>query len=143
MRVVLKPLFEADLPPDFSEVIKNKLIGKEVRTGEEISVELLGKPLRFKVVLAEPSPLKVGKETRVEFSHGEIEVLDFEFDEPVKEVLPFEKGFVVVLNKEVLILNHDGQKVYSDEFEELNEVRASKGAVVIVHDKNKLRLVKP
>ena len=143
MRVVLKPLFETDLPPDFSEVIKNKLIGKEVRTGEEISVELLGKPLRFKVVLAEPSPLKVGKETRVEFSHGEIEVLDFEFDEPVKEVLPFEKGFVVVLNKEVLILNHDGQKVYSDEFEELNEVRASKGAVVIVHDKNKLRLVKP
>ena len=143
MRVVLRPLFEADLPPDFSEVIKNKLLGKEVRTGEEISVELLGKPLRFKVVLAEPSPLKVGKETRVEFSHGEIEVLDFEFDEPVKEVLPFEKGFVVVLNKEVLILNHDGQKVYSDEFEELNEVRASKGAVVIVHDKNKLRLVKP
>lgn len=143
MRVVLKPLFETDLPPDFSEVIKNKLIGKEVRTGEEISVELLGKPLRFKVVLAEPSPLEVGKETRVEFSHGEIEVLDFEFDEPVKEVLPFEKGFVVVLNNKVLILNHDGQKVYSDEFEELNEVRASKGAVVIVHDKNKLRLVKP
>ncbi|AIU70854.1 ATPase [Thermococcus eurythermalis] len=143
MRVVLKPLFEAELPPDFSEVIKNKLMGKEVRTGEEIGIEILGKPLRFKVVLAEPSPLEVGKETRVEFSHGEIEVLDFEFDEPVKEVLPFEKGFVVVLNKEVLILNHDGQKVYSNEFEELNEVRASKGAVVIVHDKNKLRLVKP
>ena len=143
MRVVLKPLFEADLPPDFSEVIKNKLIGKEVRTGEEVEIEILGKPLRFKVVLAEPSPLKVGKETGVEFSHGEIEVLDFEFDEPVKEVLPFEKGFVVVLNNKVLILNHDGQKVYSDEFEELNEVRASKGAVVIVHDKNKLRLVKP
>jgi len=143
MRVVLKPLFEADLPPDFIEVIKSKLLGKEVRTGEEISVELLGKPLRFKVLLAEPSPLKVGKETRVEIFRGEIEVLDFEFDEPVREVIPFEKGLVVVFNKEVLILNQDGQKIYSDEFEELNKVRVSKGGVVIVHGKNKLRLVKP
>lgn len=143
MRVVLKPLFEAELPPDFSEVIKSKLMGKEVRTGEEIEVEILGKPLRFKVVLAEPSLLKVGRETKIEFSHGEIEVLDFEFEEPVKEVVPFEKGFVVVLERKVLILNHSGQKIYSDEFEELNEVRASKGTVVIVHDKNKLRLIKP
>ncbi len=143
MRIVLKPLFDAELPPDFSEVIKSKLRGREVRTGEEVEVEILGKPLCFKVVLAEPSPLKVGNETRIEFSSGEIEVLDFEFEGPVREVLPFEKGFVVVLNDKVLILNHDGQKIYSDEFEELNEVKVSKGTVVIIHDKNKLRLVKP
>jgi len=143
MRAVLKPLFEAELPADFSEVIKGKLMGKELRTGEEIEVELLGKSLRFKVVLAEPSPLKVNRSTRIEFSQGEVEVVDFEFDESVREVIPFEKGFVVVLASKVLILNQDGQKIYSDEFEELNGVRVSKGTVVIIHGGSKIRLVKP
>ncbi|NJE10689.1 ATPase [Thermococcus sp. MAR1] len=143
MRLVLKPLFEAELPADFSEVIKSKLMGEELRTGEEIEVELLGKPLRFEVVLAEPSPLKVRRNTRIEFSHGEVEVIDFEFDEPVKEVIPFDGGFVVVLERKVLILNQDGQKIYSDEFENLNKVRVSKGRVVIIHGERKIRLVKP
>jgi len=143
VRLVLRPLFEAELPADFGEVIKNKLTGREVRTGEEIEVELLGKPLRFKVLLAEPSPLKVGRNTKVEFSTGVAEVLDFEFDEPVREVVPFDGGFVIVLSGKVLILNHTGQKIYSDEFEELNGVRVSKGTVVIIHDGNKIRLVKP
>ncbi len=143
MRVILKPLFEAELPADFSEVLKNKLFGKELRTGEEIEVSLLGKPLRFKVLLAEPSPLKVKGNTRIEFSHGEVEVVDFEFDEPVKDVLPFDGGFVVVLERKVLILNQDGQKIYSDEFEDLNKVRVSKGRVVIIHGERKIRLVKP
>ncbi|CAD5244618.1 DUF6849 domain-containing protein [Thermococcus camini] len=143
MRLVLKPLFEAELPADFSEVIKGKLMGEELRTGEEIEVELLGKPLRFKVVLAEPSPLKVRRNTRIEFSHGEVEVVDFEFDEPVNDVIPFDGGFVVVLEREVLILNQDWQKIYSDEFEDLNKVRVSKGKVVIIHGERKIRLVKP
>jgi len=143
MRIVLRPLFEAELPADFSEVIKGKLMGEEIRTGEEIEVELLGKSLRFKVVLAEPSPLKVGRGTKIEFSQGEVEVVDFEFDESVRDAIPFEKGFVVVLASKVLILNHNGQKIYSDEFEELNGVRVSKGTVVIIHGGSKIRLVKP
>jgi hypothetical protein len=61
----------------------------------------------------------------------------------VREVIPFEKGFVVVLASKVLILNHNGQKIYSDEFEELNGVRVSKGTVVIIHGGSKIRLVKP
>ncbi|WP_148882099.1 DUF6849 domain-containing protein [Thermococcus aciditolerans] len=143
MRAVLKPLFEAELPADFSEVIKGKLMGKELRTGEEIEVELLGKSLRFKVVLAEPSPLKVGKSTRIEFSQGEVEVVDFEFEGPVSEVIPFEKGFVIAFEREVLILNHNGQKIYSDEFDDLKAVRVSKNSVVIIYGENKIRLVKP
>ncbi|WP_258084035.1 DUF6849 domain-containing protein [Thermococcus thermotolerans] len=143
MRVVLRPLFEAELPADFEEVIRSKLMGIEVRTGEDIEVNLLGKPLRFKVLLAEPSPLKVKGNTRIEFSRGGIEVVDFEFDEPVREVIPFEGGFVVVLERKVLILNHNGQKIYSDEFDDLKGVRASKGTVVIIHGGSKIRLVKP
>ncbi|KUH31321.1 ATPase [Thermococcus celericrescens] len=143
MRAVLKPLFEAELPADFSEVIKGKLMGEELRTGEEIEVELLGKSLRFKVVLAEPSPLKVGKSTRIEFSQGEVEVVDFEFEGPVSEVIPFEKGFVIAFEREVLILNHNGQKIYSDEFDDLKAVRVSKNSVVIIYEENKIRLVKP
>jgi len=143
MRIVLRPLFEAELPADFSEVIKGKLMGREIHTGEEIEIDILGKPLRFKVILAEPSPLKVGRRTKIEFSRGEVEVVDFEFDEPVREVVPFGKGFVVVLEKKVLILNHNGQKIYSDEFEDLKGVRVSKDSVVIIHGRGKIRLVKP
>ncbi|NJD99864.1 ATPase [Thermococcus sp. LS1] len=143
MRLVLKPLFEAELPAGFEEIVREKLAGKEVRTGEEVEIDLLGKPLRFKVLLAEPSPMKVARSTRVEFSTGEVKIINFEFDEPVKDIIPFEKGFVVVFSNKVLILNHNGQKIYSDEFEELNKVSVSKETVVIVHGKNKLRLVKP
>ncbi|ASJ12852.1 DUF6849 domain-containing protein [Thermococcus thioreducens] len=143
MKLVLKPLFEAELPADFEELIRSKLMGMEVRTGEEIEVDLLGKPLRFKVLLAEPSPLKVRGNTRIEFSTGSMEVIDLEFDEPVKDVVPFEKGFVILLERKVLILNHNGQKIYSGEFDDLKGVRASKGTVVIIHGRSKIRLVKP
>ncbi|ACJ16483.1 hypothetical protein, conserved [Thermococcus onnurineus NA1] len=143
MRLVLKPLFEAELPAGFEEIVREKLAGKEVRTNEEVEIDLLGKPLRFKVLLAEPSPMKVARSTRVEFSTGEVRIIDFEFDDPIRDVISFEKGFVVVFPNKVLILNHNGQKIYSDEFEELNKVSVSKETVVIVHGKNKLRFVKP
>lgn len=143
MRLILRPLFEAELPADFDEVVRSKLIGREVETGQEIEIDLLGRPLRFRVILAEPSPLKVKKGTRIEFSTGSMEVIDFEFDEPVRDVVPFDMGFVIVLDRKVLILNRNGQKIYSDEFEDLNGVRVSKDAVVIIHGEGKIRIVKP
>lgn len=144
MRLILRPLFEAELPADFDEVVRSKLIGREVETGQEIEIDLLGRPpLRFRVILAEPSPLKVKKGTKIEFSTGSMEVIDFEFDEPVRDVVPFDMGFVIVLDRKVLILNRNGQKIYSDEFEDLNGVRVSKDAVVIIHGEGKIRIVKP
>lgn len=143
MRLILRPLFEAELPADFDEVVRSKLIGREVETGQEIEIDLLGRPLSFRVILAEPSPLKVKKGTRIEFSTGSMEVIDFEFDEPVRDVVPFDRGFVIVLDRKVLILNRNGQKIYSDEFEDLNGVRVSKDAVVIIHGEGKIRIVKP
>ena len=143
MRVVLKPLFDAELPSGFEDILKAKLSGREVRTGAEIEVELLGKPLRFRVLLAEPSPLRIGKGVNVEMVEGPLEVFDVEFNDPIEGVLPFEKGFVVMFPRRVLILNRNGQKIYSDEFDELNSVNVSNDVVVIVHDRSKIRIVKP
>ncbi len=143
VRVVLKPLFDAELPSGFEDILKAKLTGREVRTGAEVEVDLLGKPLRFRVLLAEPSPVKVGKDTRVELTGGTVEVFDVEFEDPVEGVLPFGKGFVVISPRRVIVLNQSGQKVYSDEFEELNSVKVSEDTVVIVHEGNKIRIVKP
>ncbi|ASJ11047.1 ATPase [Thermococcus sp. P6] len=142
MRVVLKPLFEAELPADFLDVLREKLAGRELRTGEEVEVELLGKSLRFRVLLAEPSPVSVKRNTRIELSSGSVDVVDFQFDEPIDDVLTFEGGFVVLLGRKVLILNQNGQKIYSDEFEDLNGVRVSGRTVVIIHGRKKLRLVR-
>jgi len=143
MRVVLKPLFEAELPADFGDILREKLAGRELRTGEEVEVELLGKSLRFRVLLAEPSPVRVKRNTRIELSGGSVDVVDFQFDEPIDDVLTFEGGFVVLLGRKVLILNQNGQKIYSDEFEDLQGVRVSGRRVVIIHGGKKLRLVRP
>ncbi|WP_297535733.1 ATPase [Thermococcus sp.] len=142
MKVVLKPLFEAELPAGFEEIIREKLRGRELKTGETIEVELLGKPLPFKVLLAEPSPLKVDKGTKIEFSAGEVEEFTLEFESEVEDAIPFEKGFVVVLGREVRIYNWSGQKVYSREFENLKKVRAAEGKVVVVHGR-KITVVEP
>ncbi|EEB73258.1 ATPase [Thermococcus sp. AM4] len=133
MKVVLKPLFEAELPAGFEDIVREKLRGRELKTGETVEVELLGKPLPFKVLLAEPSPLKVGKGTKIEFSAGEVEEFTLEFESEVDDAIPFAKGLVVVLGSEVRIYNWSGQKVYSREFENLKKVRAAEGKVVVVH----------
>ncbi|NJE53851.1 ATPase [Thermococcus sp. 21S9] len=133
MKVVLKPLFEAELPAGFEEIVREKLRGRELKTGETVEVELLGKPLPFKVLLAEPSPLKVDKSTKIEFSAGEVEEFTLEFEGEVDDAIPFEKGFVVVLGSEVRIYNWSGQKIYSREFENLKRVRVAEGKVVVVH----------
>lgn len=143
MKLILKPLFDAELPAGFEEILKAKLIGREIKAGQEIEVDLLGKPLRFKVIYAEPEVLKVSRGTRVELASGETLVVDLEFDEPIRHLISFENGFVLVFLRKVLILNQNGQKIYSDEFEEVNKVSTSKDTVVIVHGKRKVRLVKP
>ena len=142
MKVVLKPLFEAELPAGFEEIIREKLRGRELKTGETIEVELLGKPLPFKVLLAEPSPLKVDKGTKIEFSAGEVEEFTLEFESEVDDAIPFAKGLVVVLGSEVRIYNWSGQKVYMKKFENLKKVRAAEGKVVVVHGR-KITVVEP
>ncbi len=142
MRLVLKPLFDSELPAGFEEILKAKLAGREVKTGDTVEIDLLGKPLPFKVLLAEPSPLKVGRGTRVEFSLGEVSEVTLEFERDVDRVLPFGNGIVVVLGDEVLILNLMGQKVYSRRFEKLKEVKVTENKVVVVHG-NKITLIEP
>ena len=133
MKVVLKPLFEAELPAGFEDIVREKLRGKEVKSGETVEVDLLGKPLPFKVLLAEPSPLKVGRGTKIEFSTGEVEEFTLEFEGEVDDAIPFAKGLVLVLGSEVRIYNWSGQKVYRREFENLKKVRVTEGKVVVVH----------
>ncbi|WP_297516048.1 ATPase [Thermococcus sp.] len=133
MKVVLKPLFEAELPAGFEDIVREKLRGKEVKSGETVEVDLLGKPLPFKVLLAEPSPLKIGRGTKIEFSTGEVEEFTLEFEGEVDDAIPFAKGLVLVLGSEVRIYNWSGQKIYSRRFENLKKVRVAEGKVVVVH----------
>ncbi|MDK2782996.1 MAG: hypothetical protein PWP49_735 [Thermococcaceae archaeon] len=142
MRIILKPLFDVELPAGFEEIIRSKLRGKEVKTGETVEIDLLGKPLTFKVVLADPSPMKVSKNTRIEIKKSEVNEITIEFDEEVRKVLPFSKGLVIVLQNDVRIYNWNGQKLYSREFEELKEVRVAEGKVVVVHG-NRVTLIEP
>ncbi|WP_209477980.1 DUF6849 domain-containing protein [Thermococcus stetteri] len=142
MRLVLKPLFDAELPAGFEEIIRSKLMGREVKTGETVEIDLLGKPLTFKVVLSDPSPMKVSKNTRIEITRSEAREITLELGGDVREVLPFSKGLVIVLKNEVRIYNWSGQKLYSREFEELKEVRVAEGRVVIVHG-DKVTVIEP
>lgn len=142
MRLVLKPLFEAELPGGFEEILRSKLSGKVVETGETVEVDLLGKPLAFKVLLAEPSPLKVGKNTRIEFSRGDVSEVTLEFGKEVEDAVPFQGGLVLVFEDEVRILNPSGQKIYSKEFENLKKVRVVEGKVVVVHG-SKVTIIEP
>ncbi|WP_335755359.1 hypothetical protein [Thermococcus profundus] len=88
MRLVLKPLFDVELPSGFEEIIRSKLTGREVKTDETVEIDLLGKSLAFKVVLADPNPMKVSKNTRIEITRSEVKEITLEFDEKVREVLP-------------------------------------------------------
>jgi hypothetical protein len=133
MRVIIRPLFDVELPAGFEEIIRSKLVGKEVKTGETVEIDLLGKPLRFEVALAEPSPSKVSKNTRIEITRSDVREITLEFEGAVKEVLPFSKGLVVVLEDEVRVYNWSGQKIYSRKFEELKEVRVAEERVVVLH----------
>nr|WP_297501738.1 ATPase [Thermococcus sp.] len=142
MRLVLKPLFEAELTPDFAEVIKGKLLGKEVKTGEKVVVELIGEPLHFKVLLAEPSPLKVDKSTKIEFSTGDLDVINIEFGKEVDDVITFGKGFVILLGNEVVVLSKEGQKVYSEEFKSLKGIRVTEDLVVVIHGSG-VKIIRP
>lgn len=142
MRLILRPLFDVKLPSGFEEVVRDKLLRREVKTGEEIEIDLLGKPLPFKVLLAEPSPLGVDRKTRIEFSAGEVGEVTLEFEREVDDAIPFEMGLVMVLGNEVRIYNWNGQKIYSKEFENLKKVRAAKGKVVVIHG-DKITLLEP
>lgn len=142
MRLVLKPLFDAELPAGFEEIIRSKLVGKEVKTGETVEIDLLGKPLPFKVALAEPSPVRVSRNTRVEIVSDEVSGITIEFSGEVKDVIPFRKGLVVILGNEVRILNWNGQKLYSGEFEGLKDVKVAEDRVVVIHGE-KVTLLEP
>ncbi len=142
MRLILKPLFDAELPAGFEEVVRAKLLGKEVKTGDKVAVDLIGEPLHFKVLLAEPSPLKVDEGTKIEFSSGDIDVVNIEFSRPVDDVIPLEKGFVVVLGSEIVVLSKEGQKLYSEEFKELKGIRATEDSVVVIHGSG-IKIIRP
>ncbi|MDV3103721.1 DUF6849 domain-containing protein [Thermococcus waiotapuensis] len=142
MKVVLRPLFNVELPAGFEEILRSKLMRRELRTGETVEVDLLGKPLQFKVLLAEPSPLRVDSSTRIEISTGEISEITLDLGVDVQDAIPFEGGIVVVLRNEVRILNWKGQKVYSREFENLKKVRVAEGKVVVVHG-DRITIVEP
>ena len=142
MRVVLKPLFDSELPAGFEDILRTKLTGREVKTGDTVEIDLLGKPLAFKVLLADPSPLRVERGTRIEFSTGDVSEVTLEFEHEIDRVLPFERGIVVVLGDEVLVLDPMGQKVYSRRFEKLKEVKVAENRVVVVHG-NRITLIEP
>ena len=142
MRLVLRPLFEAELPAGFEEIVRSKLAGKEVKTGDTVEIDILGKPLSFKVLLAEPSPMRVERNVRIEFSAGQVEEVTLEFEREVDGAVPFKKGLVLVIGNEVRILNWNGQKIYSREFERLKGVRVAEDRVVVLHG-NKITLIKP
>ncbi len=142
MRLILKPLFDAELPAGFEEVVRTKLLGREVKSGEGVVVDLIGEPLHFKVLLAEPSPLKVDERTKIEFSSGNIDVVNIEFDRPVDDVIPLEKGFVVVLGNEIVVLSKEGQKLYSEEFKPLKGIRVTEDSVVVIHGSG-IKIIRP
>ncbi|ASJ07506.1 DUF6849 domain-containing protein [Thermococcus pacificus] len=142
MRLILKPLFDSELSAGFEEIVRTKLIGREVRTGEKIEITLLGEPLHFKVLLAEPSPMKVDKTTKIEFSFGDIDVVNVEFEKPVDDVIPTGRGFVVILGREIVVLSKDGQKLYSEEFKELKGIRVTEDSVVVIHGDG-VKIIRP
>ncbi|ALV61849.1 hypothetical protein ADU37_CDS01500 [Thermococcus sp. 2319x1] len=141
MRVMLKPLFEASLTPDFIEVIRAKLKGKEVREGDVLEIDLLGKPLKFKVVYAEPEVVKITDSTAIELSREEIFFTTLKFEKEIEDLLLGESIIAVVFDDEVLILNQRGHKIFNRKFEKLKEVRVTKNTVLVVHDENKLTII--
>nr|WP_289846418.1 ATPase [Thermococcus alcaliphilus] len=134
-------MFEAPLTPDFIEVIKTKLKGKEVREGDVLEIDLLGKPLKFKVIYAEPEVIKVTDLTAIELSKEEIFSTTLEFEKEIKDLLLGKSIIAVVFDDEVLILNQRGHKIFNQKFEKLKEVRVAKNTVLVVHNENKLTII--
>lgn len=142
VRLLLKPLFEVELPPEFVEILKSKLKGREVREGEIIDIDLLGRPLSFKVVYAEPKEFKVDIRTRIELTEKEVVPVSLEFERPVKDIIPFEKGFVVVFENEVLILNQEGHKIFNIKFENITKVVINGDVIAVIHNDKKLTIIR-
>jgi len=141
MKVVLKPLFDTELPAEFGEIVREKLKGRELRTGETVEVELLGKPLPFKVLLAEPSPIKVRDGVRVELSRGEVDEVTLSIGS-VEDAVPFEGGLAVVVGEELVLLDWRFRELYRRTFPGLKKVRAANGKVVVVHGE-KITILEP
>ncbi|AHF80617.1 DUF6849 domain-containing protein [Thermococcus paralvinellae] len=142
MKLVLKPLFEVELPPEFVDILKTKIKGREIKEGEIIEIDLLGKPLKFEVIYAEPKEFKVKEDTKIELSSGKELILDFEFDKVIKNVILVERNIVILFEDEVLVLSENGHKIYNEKFEGLKEVRGTKNTLVIVYENGKrIRLI--
>ena len=135
MKLILKPLFEAELPGDFVEVLRQKLRGREIKDGETIDIDLLGKPLRFKVLYSEPKILRVRKNTQIEILSQELSIIKLDLGSEAEDLLTFRDGFIVVFDDEVLILNHNGHKIYKQKFENLKKVNVVKNTVAVLHGK--------
>ncbi|NJE26077.1 ATPase [Thermococcus sp. MV5] len=137
MKVVLKPLFDAPLTPDFIEVIKAKLVGKEIKEGDTVEIELLGKVLQFKVMYSEPKLIRVNKNTKIELTEEEIFSLTLDFDEEIKDVFLSKKWIIALFENKVLILNQKGHKIFNQRFDNLREVKISDETIVVIHDDGK------
>ncbi|AEC51003.1 hypothetical protein PNA2_0085 [Pyrococcus sp. NA2] len=137
----LKPLIGEDLPSDFVEVIRSKLRGRVVRTGETVGITILGKVIEFKVVQADPSPLRVDDRTRIEFSKFSVDILERKFDGEIRDVIVSSNLIVVIVENEVIILNQNLEEIYRGKFEKLKNVVIGKDFVVIA-DGNKLKLIR-
>ncbi len=141
MHLILKPLFKAELSDDFIDILRIKLLGKEVSEGERISIDILGKSLNFEVVYAEPKTLKVRENTKIEISSSLNPCIELEFEKKIRELIPFPQGFVIVFEDEVLIINQKGHKIFNKRFENLKEVRISGNTVAVIYDEKKLALI--
>jgi len=137
MRLILKPLFEVELPPEFVDILKAKIKGREIKEGEVIEIDLLGKPLKFEVIYAEPKEFRVREDTKIELSSEKPLTLDFEFNKAVKNIIFLEKGIVLIFEDEVLVLSENGHKIYNEKFEGLKEVRGTKNMLVVVYGEGK------
>ncbi|ASJ17005.1 ATPase [Thermococcus chitonophagus] len=141
MRVVLKPLTNVELPQDFAEVLRAKLKGREVKTGEVVTVNILGKPLEFKVVQAVPSPVRVSEKTAIVIARPGVDVLEIELPGKPRDVYIYGDNIIVVLENEVLILNQNLEEIYREKFENLIKVIQTKAGLVVV-DGRRLKLIK-
>lgn len=142
MRLILKPLFEVELPPEFVDILKAKIKGREIKEGEVVEIDLLGKPLKFEVIYAEPKEFRVREDTKIELSSEKPLTLDFEFNKAVRNIIFLEKSIVLIFEDEILILTENGHKIYNEKFEGLKEVRGTKNILVVVYGEGKkLRLI--
>ncbi|BAA30608.1 148aa long hypothetical protein [Pyrococcus horikoshii OT3] len=137
----LKPLPKVELPPDFVDVIRIKLQGKTVRTGDVIGISILGKEVKFKVVQAYPSPLRVEDRTKITLVTHPVDVLEAKI-KGIKDVILDENLIVVITEEnEVLIFNQNLEELYRGKFENLNKVLVRNDLVVII-DEQKLTLIR-